>query len=406
MTEFPKLRWPIELKMEKIGEEEVFLVRCPLGVSPQPLLLLPGAAPIISCFDGRTSLPDIVKKFEPYGVGLDIIKELVHLMDSYLFLDNDNFKEADRRMREAFRALEVRQAALAGLSYPADAASLEQQIDGYLQHGRADAGTRRLAALVAPHIDYRRGGPCYGIAYSRLVRQEPDLIIVLGIAHMYSESLFHLTRKHFACPLGDQNCSFDFVDRLAARYGLERSFADEVLHRSEHSIELQIPFISRICRRACIVPILTGGFYEILRSGGRPADFAAYDDFAGALAECIHQETAAGKKVCLLAAVDMAHVGKSFGDNKPLSPEWMQRVEARDRVYLDAVVTQNKDMLFAHVAEDGDARRICGFPAVYTMLDVMERLNLNCSGELLDYRQAVDYLSECAVTMAGAALWE
>jgi hypothetical protein len=42
---------------------------------------------------------------------------------------------------------------------------------------------------------------------------------------------------------------------------------------------------------------------------------------------------------------------------------------------------------------------------MYTVLDVFDRLGITYKTEIFDYRQAVDYKTECAVTFAGAGLY-
>jgi AmmeMemoRadiSam system protein B len=102
----------------------------------------------------------------------------------------------------------------------------------------------------------------------------------------------------------------------------------------------------------------------------------------------------------------MAHIGRAFGDPGALTPERMREIAARDARYLDAIEKQDKRALFDHIAEDRDARRICGFPTMYTVLDVLGRLGERLSYEILRYDQAVDYTSDCAVTYAGVALYQ
>lgn len=101
----------------------------------------------------------------------------------------------------------------------------------------------------------------------------------------------------------------------------------------------------------------------------------------------------------------MAHVGRSFGDEDSLTPQKMERVSARDREYLSAIEGLDTSALFAHICEDGDARRICGFPTMHTILDLFSRLNRRPAVKLISYDQAVDYPGECAVTFAGMAMF-
>src|SRR5438128_901787 len=50
--------------------------------------------------------------------------------------------------------------------------------------------------LVAPHIDFFRGGPHYAWAYGELAKHRPpDLIVALGVAHVSPRSPWVLTLK-------------------------------------------------------------------------------------------------------------------------------------------------------------------------------------------------------------------
>lgn len=404
---YPKLRWPLDLRFEKVNNQEILLLRCPLGIVKEPLLLVSAVAPIISCFQGEMSLDEITEKFQPHGVKKELIQELVKILDSGLFLSSPRFFEAEKTMRDDYAQNMLRAAALAGQVYSASPDKLGKEIDQWLAHGtHVSGGTNgKMVGLVAPHIDYRRGGISYGITYSQLRNHEHDLYIVIGTSHQYSSRLFHLTRKDFANPFGALACDRPFVENLARLHGADRSFADEILHRNEHSLELQLPFLKRVRQTPTIVPILVGSFHHMLNSGKEPSAFDEYESFAASLAETVRAAMNEKRRVCFVAGVDMAHIGRSFGDSGSLSAEHMEKIRKRDKIYLDAIVRQDKKTLFSHIAEDGDARRICGFPTMYTVIDVADRLNLRYRGEVFDYRQAVDYKTDCAVTFAGVGLF-
>jgi AmmeMemoRadiSam system protein B len=404
---YPKLRWPIDLRIETIGDQEILLVSCPLGISPQPLGLVAAVAPIVAEFEGRLSLEEITTKFSQFGLQQRLIEELVQMLDQGLFLESPRFFEAERRIRGDFAQSPLRPAALAGLSYSNDAQRLTQEIDAWLGHGSTPLAqpSRTMLGLVSPHIDYRRGGICYGKTYAYLRPERHDLYILIGTAHQYSRHLFHLTSKDFASPLGTIPCDHDFVERLAALYGTERSFADEILHRREHSLELQAPFLRRVTTHGHIVPILVGGFHQMVSAQRAPHEFETYESFVGALVECLRERIAQGQRICFLSGVDMAHVGRHFGDSRSLTPALMEDVAERDHQYLECIKNQDRRALFEHIAFDGDARRICGFPTMYTVIDCLDRLGLSYETDLIDYRQAVDYTTDCAVTFAGVGMY-
>ena len=402
---YPRLRFPIDARMEHIQNQDVVVLRCPIGVAKQPLVLNAVVGPVLSCFNGDNSTEDILQRFQPHGLTPEILAEIITLVDHHLFLDTPNFTAAYDKLKQDFHNAPIRPAALAGTGYPAGERDLQNLVDQYLaSNGAARTRGGQLTALIAPHIDYRRGGVSYGLAYNALKGEKHDLYVLLGTAHQYSPHIFHLTRKDFQNPLGLSACDRELADSVAAAYGA-RSFADEILHQSEHSIELQLPFLTRLQPDSRILPILVGSYHHMLCSGKLPQDFEEYEVFAAALARGLADRTAAGKKVCLIAGADMAHVGRNFGDENSLTPEFMRQIAEHDENYLQAALACDTTSLFAHMCRDQDARRICGFPAVYLMLDLLNRLGLCKDAEVLDYRQAVDYQADCAVTFAGVAFY-
>ena len=402
----PKLRWPLDIPRHLIGSDEVLVIRCPLGVSSEPRCLEPKFGAILSLFDGARTSEEIVATFSAQGLTKDLLSECIKLLDERLLLSNPRFFAAEKIMREAFESAPVRPAALAGGAYPAQRESLEKVIDGYLSPTTGGDGEGSLLGLVAPHIYYARGGACYGAAYARLSRAEVDSYILIGTSHQYSRELFHLCAKDFESPLGVHRCDEPLIARLANLYGLKRSFAEQHLHRKEHSLELQLPFLSRVCPTARVAPILVGSFHRMIEAERYPEEWEEYESFASALTELVCARRAAGERIAFLAGVDMAHVGRAFGDTDSLTPHFMERIAARHQEYLAAIERGDKRALFDHIASDNDARRICGFPTMYLVLDVLARVGARWSGSLVRYDQAVDYQSDCAVTFAGMALLE
>jgi AmmeMemoRadiSam system protein B len=403
---YPKLRWPLEIKLEHIGDDELLLIRCPLGVSPEPLLLVAAVAPVVVALDGSLSFQQLLDKFSSVGLSEELLNQLIDVLDSKLFLANGRFFAAERQLKDDFSALDVRPPALAGLVYPATAGELAKLVDSFCEN--SPVALMRTAgspvALVAPHIDYRRGGKCYGKIYPELSQMNVEILFLLGTSHKYSKSLFQFTRKSFATPLGVLSAERESINRIAYRFGEERSFVDEYLHKQEHSLELQVPFVQRFAPHAKLVPILVGSFHDMLPHGRLPSDFEEYESFVASLAEELTTLTAQGRRWGIVAGVDMAHIGRAFGDTGSLTPELLRDIANLDSEYLVALCAGDKNSLFQHVAKDQDARRICGFPTLYTVLDVFDRLALKTSGDVVDYSQAVDYTTDCAVTFAGVSL--
>lgn len=410
---YPKLRMPLTAGMEVVHTGEgspvsALVLRCPLGISPAPLILVPQTAPILRCFNGQLSLDEVYDRLPKDHFSKEVVGELASLLDQHLLLDTPRYHAARQELFDEFRALRVRKPALAGLSYPASAVQLSALLQEFKPKGDyVSPQLGSLCSLVSPHIDYRRGGKAYGAAYQALSKEQHDLYLVIGTSHQYSDKMFHLTEKDFASPLGVARCDREFVRAIASRYGTERSFADEFLHRQEHSLELQIPFFQHFSRShtAPIVPILVGSFYRSMLDGKLPDEYAEYNDFVSALLEEL-QKRRSYQRVCIIAGVDMAHVGQNFGDDEPLTAARLNVVKRRDDEYLNALAQGDKRKLFEHITEDLDERRICGYPTMYLILDLLERLDIAYHARLFTYDQAVDMERDLAVSFAAMGFYE
>src|SRR5262249_59929064 len=137
------------------------------------------------------------------------------------------------------------------------------------------AGGVQRGGWLAPHLDPGREGPVSARAYLELgagaAGQPPLRVVVFGTGHNLGEAFVALTRKRFETPLGQVPCDTAFVDRVAARLG-EEAYRREIVHRDEHSIEVQVLYLQRPLRgrRVTPVPILFRGVDPPLHDPPRP----------------------------------------------------------------------------------------------------------------------------------------
>ncbi|MCI5066281.1 AmmeMemoRadiSam system protein B [bacterium] len=402
---YPVLREPLELRREELEGKLYFVLRCPLGLTQQPLVLQAVVAPILQHFTGEHSLHAIAEKLSSLGASEEIVLQVARLLDDSLFLQGPPFEKAFHHMKLSFRRASVRPSALAGSAFSHTESALHHEIQGYLdlgEHLRASMKSSSLRALMTPHIDYHRGKECYGRIYQALRESPPERILLIGTSHQYSPHLFHFTEKDFETPLGIMKNDREIVRALAERYGTERAYADELLHRQEHSLELQLPFLQELAPHAQIIPILVGSFHRFVEEGRSPDQDERYLSFVEGCAEVLSRENSCKEgKLLILAGVDMAHIGRFFGDAREVTEPWLREIHERDQHYLELLKRQERSLLFEHIAEDRDARRICGFPTMYTVLHLFEKLGWKNRNELVDYRQAVNAANGCVVTFAG-----
>ncbi|WP_395694182.1 AmmeMemoRadiSam system protein B, partial [Piscinibacter sp.] len=152
----------------------------------------------------------------------------------------------------------VRPAAVAGLFYPGNAATLRAQIAGLL--GAASTPARELAPkiLLAPHAGYVYSGAVAAAAYATLgaARERIRRVVLLGPAHRVAlRGLAAPTVDAFETPLG--RVPIDAARREAA-LAMPHVRVDDLAHRPEHCLEVQLPFLQVLFPDFTIVPLLVG----------------------------------------------------------------------------------------------------------------------------------------------------
>jgi MEMO1 family protein len=406
--ENPKIRaveaFPVEQQ-----DQTLICLRDSSGLAPEPIMLGMGAYFIVTLFDGRMSRKDIQAAFaKRFGemIALEKLDELIAALDRAYFLDSPGFQAREQRVCEEFLASPERPAALAGLCYEKDPAKLRLELAAFFDppEGPGRVATVKkpapLAGLIAPHIDPRRGAAAYAHAYHELMAHEPpELVVILGTSHYGAgPELFSATRKNYATPFGAVATDVAFIERLAARYDGDL-FADEMLHRGEHSIEFQAVFLAYAlgARGYQVVPILVSSFHEMVASGVTPARDSRVRSFVDALKAELGAEN---RRVLILAGVDFAHVGKKFGDQFAADTAVAERVQREDLQLIETIKRGDPEGFFADIMKDRDARRICGLSPMYTQLELLR----GHSARLLKYGIAMEPQSESAVSFASLAI--
>ncbi|HET6439400.1 MAG TPA: AmmeMemoRadiSam system protein B [Anaeromyxobacter sp.] len=287
----------------------------------------------------------------------------------------------------AFRAQPERPPACAGTVYPAEPAALRAALDRWLAHPTGpEAACGPVRLVIAPHIDYPRGAAGYAHAYRSLARSEADLLVVFGTAHATPPHLFTLTRLDHATPLGPVRTDRLVVERLAAELGEAELFADELVHRDEHSVELQLVLLAHLVHRPfTVVPVLCSNLSHL----ADPAP--ATGRFLAALRGAV-----GGRRVCYLAGADLAHVGPFYGDPRPPTRGELARLAEADRRTLAAAAAGDPAAFHREAIRDDHRRRLCGAAPIYAALRAA-----GTGARLLHYEQWSDGVD--SVSFAAAA---
>jgi len=400
----PALR-PLEAHPVETAEGTRYLLRDPQGYSDREAWLSPQALFVAAQLDGVRGRQEVVAAFaERFGVALTDtdLDHLVSQLDASLFLDSASFRSRREEMERVFLAEPLRPATHTA-AYDPDPATLPAYLDhlftteggpGALP-GAAAGGP--LRGIVAPHIDLHRGGPVYAHAYKAVAEAaDVDTFVVLGTCHGPMTQPFAVCSKGYDTPLGVVPADLALVDTLRAACAW--AFDDEPAHRQEHSVEFQAVFLRHVFRDRPLrmLPILVDGLHRHLVAGSDPAGDDKIEAFLAVLQEAIARLR---RRVCFIAAVDLSHVGRHFGDAEPLTAERLSVVEASDRTLLDALRTRDAAAFYRAWAATGDATRVCGAAPLYAF----RRLIDGVAGDLLTYRQCTSTETDLSVSCAAMA---
>jgi MEMO1 family protein len=142
----------------------------------------------------------------------------------------------------------IRPSPIAGIWYPADAAKLAGQIDGFLL-GAAEVEKLEgePVAVIAPHAGYRYSGCTAGYAFHSVMGRSYDLVVVVSPLHGYHVAEV-LTTSHraYATPLGTIEVDQDALRVLVSTYEEATGLDIAALENDgEHSLEIELPFLQR-----------------------------------------------------------------------------------------------------------------------------------------------------------------
>ncbi len=402
----PKLR-PLEILPVEVRGQQAFLLRDSQHLSQQELVVPADIAFLLSHFDGTHTVREAqVSYVRRFGSLLTTgrIAELLQRLDEALFLDTDRFREFRAQMEADFRASPTRPAAHAGQSYEEGAGAFARAWEPRLEQAKLPgdfALDGHRPALIAPHYGMEAASECYAPAYAALAQvAQPDVVIILGIVHSSGESPFVLTRKPFETPFGALETDEEIISQLAEAAPFDL-FADEFLHRDEHSIEFQAVLLHWLYYQQSepptIVPILCGAYHRPQGQFVDPAGAGPANEFLESLRRIVEADP---RRIGVIASADLSHIGARFGQPPPLTQPHLDLARRHDMALLERAQSGDAGGLYQVLAEEQDRYHVCGFPAIYALLRALPIKE----GRLLQYRQAVEPQTQSCVSFASVAL--
>lgn len=276
----------------------------------------------------------------------------------------------------------IRRPRVAGTFYEGNAESLKAQIENcFLQELGPKKlpkvnknGPREILGLVCPHAGYMFSGPVAANAYYALAMDgKPDIVVILGPNHTgYGSALALMNEGFWHTPLGDVEIDGETANQIVRETRLVD--VDEVSHRFEHSIEVQLPFLQYLYRSEFkFVPICF-----------QMQDLPSAVEVGMALVEVL-----ASKNAVVIASSDMTHY------------EPQGNAAAKDMAVLKAVEAMDEKRFYAII----EAQNVtaCGYGPIATVITVAKGLGAK-GAKLLCYKSSGDVTGDYSSVVGYAAV--
>jgi MEMO1 family protein len=381
-----RLRSSLDFMPSPVPERPGLLMRDPFQYSDATLIIPPALVACLEFFDGNHSELDLRAALVKLTGDLDVSSLVSHLTETLSkagFLEDETFARLKDQAERAFAEAPVREPVHAGSGYPSDKEELSATFSEYMNAAARVTPARRAMAIAAPHVSPFGGIEAYRAAYSAVTPDDAErTFVILGTSHYGAPDRLGITRKPFVTPFGETVTDTGIVDRVAREAG-DGALLEDYCHAVEHSIEFQVVFLQHLFGpRIRIVPILCGSFARSIYRGGLPEDDEAVRRTLGALGELAAKE---GNRLLWVLGVDMAHMGRRYGDSfeAKAGHAEMQEVERRDRSRIDSMAQGDAQGFWNLVQENRDDLKWCGSAPIYTFLRVAPRARAS----LLQYQQ-------------------
>jgi len=353
------------------AEHPGLLIRDPFRFTDSMLLIPPQLVPCLACFDGEQTTLDLRSALVRITGEIQVGEMEKHLCDTLSeagFLEDERFEQIRVARITEFAAAPKREPSHAGSAYPEEPEEARRAMGEFMKDAAPAGSEDSLVGIASPHVSPFGGWESYRDAYSSLTPAYQDrTFVVLGTSHYGEPDKFGLTRKPFVTPLGEAVTDVSLVDELE-RGAPNAVRMEDYCHAVEHSIEFQVLFLQYLYGpKIKILPILCGSFARSIYKGGMPESNPDVERFFDSLGNLSARE---GNRLMWVLGVDMAHMGKRYGDQLIAKADdgEMMAVAERDRVRIERLSEADREGFWSLVQENQDDLKWCGSAPIYTFL--------------------------------------
>ncbi len=254
----------------------------------------------------------------------------------------------------------IRAPAVSGMFYPGNPKTLKRDIERYLSEAVLDPIAGDIVGIISPHAGYMYSGPVAAYGYKAIAGREYDTVIVIAPSHRkFFEGAAAIEKGGYRTPLGVVEVDEETAGMILKKSSAVKSNID--VHKEEHSLEVQIPFLQIILKSFKIVPLIMG-----------TQDFLTCEALSAGIYETLKNS---GKKILIVGSTDLSHY-----------------YSYAHAVELDGVVTKHLDDFDMEglVTDLGEDKcEACGAGPMITAMMLSRKSGAN-QGKVLKYANSGD----------------
>jgi AmmeMemoRadiSam system protein B len=254
--------------------------------------------------------------------------------------------------------MRTRDPIVAGQFYPGDRGSCVEEIQGCLtERSPAESLPESIVGGIVPHAGWLFSGSVAALVFRAVKKRHEQVatFVIFGAAHGYFGRLPAVYEGDgWRTPLGEVAIDTELA---AAILSSQTAVSDAGAHRSEHSIEVQVPFVQHLFPGSAIVPILVPPGDEAISLGVAVGKAIGGGD----------------RKVVCIGSTDLTHYGPRYGfapkGTGVVGLKWAETVN--DAAFIDAALKLDARGILAGAVENYNA---CGAGAAAAAVATAKQL--------------------------------